>query len=320
MARDYRMENRLTAQGVEWDYLAAIPLAQINVEAGLRNQARLSEPLRKGTVAQYARALLDGAVFPAVVLLNGPKGFEPADGNHRIAALIAAGRKETDAYLVANADTYVRDRLIRTTNLVEGMRPSSEESLAQAIYLVETYKRPIKEVAWDCQLDDSVISRAIRVRETAQRLVAAGGRPEALNKTQLERLAVVHNDMVLKAAADLAIRASLKETEVASLTSSIQAKRTEQDQLESVRAATADYKERIGQTRSGRHPSSNQHRDTLLRSLATLQRLVSENPTLEQLQCTNPADARRVAVLWAAVRMLMEVAIGENAKPQTDTA
>jgi hypothetical protein len=142
-------EQFLTEQGVNYKDVK-LNMKDINLEAGLRNQARLTEPLNADKVEQYRGALRKGAKFPNIVVWKpqGSTRYDPLDGNHRLAACAAESVKKIGAYDVEVADdatAYAISWLIN--DFVNGMPGTPNDRFQHAMEWVTRFKRTAKESA-----------------------------------------------------------------------------------------------------------------------------------------------------------------------------
>lgn len=183
-------EQALRRQGVSFSYLEKVPLAEINVQAGLRNQARLENPIEKELVDTYEQHYRDGVQFPPLVLWRpAPRSkYIPIDGNNRTHAATKAGKKFHDAYIVDTTDQQIIDRLTWTfNNLVNGKRLSREESAQHAVTFVLKYGMSVEKAAQEWNVPYWLVQRtsqAQRLRKT----LANGQAGEAAGKISDETL------------------------------------------------------------------------------------------------------------------------------------
>ena len=89
------VEDWLDEHGVSWEYDPALPVARIDVERSLQNQARVYQKLDPERVGQYAEAIERGDQFPAVVThKQSARITKIIDGNQE-----SAGRRSASAAL-----------------------------------------------------------------------------------------------------------------------------------------------------------------------------------------------------------------------------
>ena len=103
------VESWLTDHGMKFEWVPDLPIAEIDVEAGLANQARLHDPLHEPTVATYLEAMERGDTFPAIVVVrpNASVKATPVDGNHLAKSAMLAGRESVAAYVVQGEPSFL---------------------------------------------------------------------------------------------------------------------------------------------------------------------------------------------------------------------
>lgn len=145
-------EQALQKFGIPFEYVDAVPLADINVNRGKLMQARL-DPIDQNLVGEYSRMLGEGFEPPPLLLWkHGRSLLVPLDGNQRLAANaecpIKARRKTFSAYIVKLDDQMVVDRLCwQFNNTVNGRRLSYDECMEHAITFVRKYNQPMAPTA-----------------------------------------------------------------------------------------------------------------------------------------------------------------------------
>lgn len=236
MTRDVQAEKLLERYGVEFAYCAQLAVADINRDASLQNQARMT-PLIPSVVEQYERAMRDGDDFPAVVLNKNGRGLVVISGNHRTEAARRAGKGIIDAYVAQIKDEMVLDILTRSFNAMQGQPESDDERLEHARHLCEKYGMTMHDAAKTMRISEYALYAATGAERAAQRLVAMGVDAVSLKRIQLYTLQQIKNDNVLKVAGQLAIDARLSREGIDTLRLSINAKRTEAQQIGAVMRA-----------------------------------------------------------------------------------
>lgn len=159
-------EQHLNKQGVVWKYVESIPLDNINTNKGLKNQARLDEPLDQDLVDLYAAEKKDGTIFPAPVLHKPPRGqYVPIDGNHRLAADVKNKARATDAYVVETDDPMIVDRLTWSWNLINGKNLSYDERMQHACSFVRKYGMMQREAAREWGVNAATLGNHLSAEE-----------------------------------------------------------------------------------------------------------------------------------------------------------
>jgi hypothetical protein len=315
MARDPKIEQWLTSEGVEFRYHPTVLVSKIDRQASLSNQARMTGKVLNQEMAQeYAEAMaqseLAAQAFPAMVgfMMYDAKGqplgrYILATGNHRLEASNLIQRQYFDLYEVLTRDAYLRDMLTRTANNVEGARPDREESLQHAVFLITTYGRTILEMSRRLRVPEHAIETAVRLDKTVKRLEAEGINPDSLSRSAIIRLAAIHNANVLRELGSLATKAKMSEPMIGEVIKAIKQHSTEQKQIEEVQrwGERDDIKRRVAQTRNGSAIFRQEEKVQMWVSLARLERQLERCGNLQRLQFTDPADITRLRETWQRV-------------------
>lgn len=219
-------------------HLTTIDLSRVDVEASLKNQARVGLPRNDDLVESYREAMEHGNVFPAIVVrTTAAGGYVVLDGNHRVAAAQALGQQYFPAYVAEVNDLFVRDILTWRFNHKEGQRPNKTEAIAHGVNAVRQHNVSVDQAAKWFNVTPFAIRSAITAEDQTLRLRGAGVRmPERMSKTTLGRFSRLVNDPPAKAVAELALDAALQDTEVAELIDEVRATRSEADALAVVNA------------------------------------------------------------------------------------
>jgi ParB-like chromosome segregation protein Spo0J len=269
-------EAWLQGHGATFELKTIIP-AEINDRRSLQNQARF-QPLDEHLVVTYAEAMADGAIFPPIVVAQDavPGGYLILDGNHRFAAAKLAGKERIEAYITS--DLSERQIMVLTfdANTKHGLPTSAEERKQHAVYLVETAGISQKEASSMLNVPARELQNEIsRVRADKRLARLAVERWDSLAKSTRARLDNIRDDVVLKAAADLAVQAKLAHDSVAPLVTEINQTSAQADALAVVAAERERRKAQIKMTVGGR---TRMPTDVvrLSRSVAYAERLVVE--------------------------------------------
>lgn len=210
--RDPQVEQWLSAEKAQWEYIESLPLDDIDVEASKRNQARpvaLIPTLRD----EYIEAMIDGAEFPAII------GYRPdpaagvvlIGGNHRVDASIATERTSIDCYLVSGITEMDIRLLTWSANGLNGERGDQDTRLAQAMHFHRLYPRmTIKEVARRMRVSRSKLELRLRVEEVDLRLIEYNIDPSEIGGPNKTRLHQFQSDVVFKLAARFLQRSGIK--------------------------------------------------------------------------------------------------------------
>jgi len=289
MARNHVFEQMLTKQGVGFEYVESLPMEDINMKAGIRNQARLLQPLDEELVNIYAQHMKDGCEFPAVVLARTGKGlWIPVDGNQRLAALEKNGRKRTDAYLLDTKDAQVIDRLTWTfNNLVNGKRLTHDEALHHAVTFVRKYGHTIKQAAREWNINQWTLQTAVQAEDVQDVLTKEGIRlTPSMNATKLQALnplMKLGEDVVAKAGA-VVNTSGVSVDEVKSLVAEVAAASTSEAKARVIDSfgKSDRVQTRRGITKNGTAVVQVLPRDRVLRALKDLDRVLFAQDVMDK--------------------------------------
>lgn len=156
-----------------------------------RNELLARSYLRKDTIAEYARAMKEGANFPPIVVFYDGTTYWLADGSHRTEAAQRIGRKRISAQVL---DGTRRDATLFAVgaNLTNGLRRSNADKQRAVLTLLD-------DLEWS-QWSDRVLAAKAGVSHTfVAKVRARFARP---NATNLEERHVVRggNVYVMKVA------------------------------------------------------------------------------------------------------------------------
>ncbi len=255
--RNPTYEQAMTAQSVGFTYHESILLEDIDVGKGLRNQARLLNPIEDELVESYAQADRDGMDFPPLVLWRPGKGrYIPVDGNNRLAAYTRNRRKETDAYVLETQDVQVADRVTWTfNNAVNGKRLSKEECVAHAVSFVGKYSMSQEQAAKEWGVPLAAVRVAVRSNRLKD-ILAAHGVKKVPDDRNLERLGALESagEDVLVAAATVVVESGAGPKECDQLVKEVRAGRTHEAKIKAVDefAQSEFIRQRQAETRGGK--------------------------------------------------------------------
>jgi ParB-like chromosome segregation protein Spo0J len=311
--RDVRIEQRLTAQRVDWRYEDCIALTDIDAKASRANQAR-HEPIDDALVERYCLDMIDGVAFPAVVAERNKSGkYVLLDGNHRCAASLMAEKTSIDLYEVKLPSDYVRALLIRTLNLLEGKTLTKEEVLEHAAYLVNHYGKTKEAVAAELRLKSHTLTDYMRYCNTLQSLEHSGVvNAKALKQTSVLALHAISLEAPQASAAQLVLDAHMLGSEVDALVKAVRQAPTEKRQLEVIEENRENLLGRIQGTRRSTSPARSRQElrgmrlikavDTALAELVNVKTFDEIGIMVEQVRRVLVQDAdtlsRKVTVLW----------------------
>lgn len=230
--RDPKVEHLLDGLFIDYVYEEDIDIDQFDVEASLKNQARIDPVIYKDTVAAYLAALRDGAEFPAVVGYYENDSIILTDGNHRLSMHLEYGSTTIDAYIV-DAMPEVLQALTYMGNATHGKPPTDDERLVHAIHLKDL-SYTTDEAARIVQLPRHKVDRAWNLEQTTRRARRLGviRKFERIPADYRIKLNPIDNDNVWKAAVEFLgdhIK-QLNRSEILAFIKNVKEERTEKTQ------------------------------------------------------------------------------------------
>ncbi len=283
------IEEMLIKKGITFTYRPGVPTAKIDQDKSLNNQARLGNPLNEKTVQQYVEALNDGDVFPPVLAQKAPRSEKLIiiDGNHRLAAHIAAGYN-IDVYVLEAKQPQQLTLLAMTANTKHGLPASPEDRLQHALFMCDN-GMSVPEAARMMNVPRAELSRASKKREAERRAAECGivvTEWERLPATSRTRLLAVSTDEGFIEAYQLVKDAALDANEVFALVTRMNESRSASKQKGVVRAVRLELEDRIaevqvqGSSRAGKKQVSSP-RQILARALGSVTALPSSTVFLQ---------------------------------------
>lgn len=270
------IENEMSEKyHVSWTFTPGVDTGQFNVDAGLTNQARF-EALNEDTVEQYKEAIVRGDAFPAVIASRPRKNARLViiDGNHRLTAHIRA-EMPIDVYELATGTRPQTIMLMTYSFNTRHGRPTTEdERVHQALFLIDNGASV--DVAAGAVNIPARIVKAAKTRANAERRAAEVGVDprewDTLNHGVHNRLLSIATDEGFKDAAHLAYAAKLSNDEAKELASRMNSSSSAAKQRALVKAARAEYEDRIqsgggGVLRTSRQTHGQTPRTRLARAL-----------------------------------------------------
>lgn len=253
------IEAWLDERGVTYEYVPDFPLADIDRERSLANQARMGEPIRQAVRERYAEAMRRGEQFPPIVLARAGARAKVVvvDGNHRfVAAVDDVGAATHPAYVIhARPDARVVTALTLESNSRHGLPSDEEERIQHAIYLIRSgaanhkvaaamVNAPLEKVQrrWEkVKADDRAVSTEVP-RSAWEALTSAAVKA---------RLAQVSTDEGFVEAAKLAAAAGLTVAEVDELVGELNRNRSAAKQVALVKSLRRSLRDRIAARAGG---------------------------------------------------------------------
>jgi hypothetical protein len=304
--QDPKIEHWLTTEGVKHQYLAEVPVTDIDIEASKRNQARVNAPILEDVVERYTLAYIDGAEFPPVIAYRADSGrLVLLDGNQRLSAAIDAERQFIDCYECFDLDDMHRTALCWTANSLNGDPGSQLDRMLQAKQFHLRYPGlPREEVARRFRLKPEKFARELRGDEVNARLNQFGLDPESFTYTNKDRLhAVIDQDVQFREAAKFIQETGLKGQLAADFWADLRRARSEKDALEVIEQwrGRDDVQALLRAKRFNRPHIPRSRMQQLLERFDNLRRFLERYPDLVQLEVAGHDEVMLLASRYKAL-------------------
>lgn len=228
------VEKWLTDAGATFSFQERFNLSKIDREESFRNQARIGAPIDEDVVLTYAVAMDKGDVFPPIVVYQKNGRYVNIDGNHRYDSARMVNKDHLPAYTVDNPTPALVALLTYNANTKHGKPTSLQERLRQGTLLVEMGATRA-DVARNLNVPIRQLNAHIDQVNTDKRFQSLGiTRWDSLARGIRTRLNDIRADRVMKAAANITIRAKLVTEDVNRLVKEINEKRNESEQIKVV--------------------------------------------------------------------------------------
>lgn len=303
------VENFLDQHGIPYHYEPSLPFASINLEKGLRNNARvMSEPIDQDTAIRYGIRMDENVPFFAGVVVKNGKGYIPIDFNHRLQGF-KLSRHSTPtatvgAYILDTDDSILIETATRSLNSTNGLQQSKAESVEQALALLDKFPAMTQaQAAKVFGISVAVVSEAVRARQVASAL-----RERRINADSLSRVALLeigrlsHSEPAMALAADIAIANKMTANEVKDLVRTAKDKTSDDARVRAIREAEAVLQRNAPKTieRKGSVKSS------FYRALHCLYGIASKYPSAEHLHITSKSEKEQLRDEWRRLEAIME--------------
>jgi hypothetical protein len=316
---DARIEHWLSSEGVKWEYLAAVPITAIDIEASKRNQARVNAPILDDLVERYTLAYIDGSEFPALIAYRADSGrLVLLDGNQRLTAAIDAERADVDVYLCSELNDERRTSICWTANGLNGDAGSALDRLLQAKAFHLRYPGlPKNEVARRFRIKRETFERELRGDEVGDRLRQFGLDPDVISLTNKDRLhSYIGSDVQFREAAKLIQEAGLKGGMAAEFWSDIRRARNEKDALAVIEnwRARQDVQDLMRQKRFNRPHIPKSRMQQLLSRVDEIARFLQRYPDLVALEVAGHDEVLSLASKYKSLGPMVSGLVRQSAQ------
>lgn len=304
---DEQTEIWLKENGVDWEYLEAVPIVSIDVEASKRNQAR-NEPLDDKLVETYATAMKHGREFPALVAWRKNGKWVLIGGNHRLNAAIAAGREVFDLYQVNTQDPPTIRLLTWTHNTFCGQRASSKEDLEHAYAYWKAEGGAKNATARKFGVGESALVNLIAEREARARCVKRGFDVTRIPGTHIQAIGSIKNDNALDEVVNTVVKASPtpNQEQLRVLINAANKARTEAEAIKAIDSARDILGLKFGVAAplgSGRKNPGGGRKGQFKRALGLIDSIVRT----DGLSIFQPDELQEVLTTWNRIGHVMSV-------------
>ena len=315
--QDPRIERWLTTEAVSWEYLPVVAIADIDIEASKRNQARVNAPLVSDLVERYTLALIDGNEFPALIGYRADNGrYILLDGNQRCAAAVDAERNTVDMYVCSGLDDMQRTALCWSANGLNGDPGSPLDHILLAKAFHQRYPGlPKAEVARRFRIKPEKFERELRSDEVSARLHQFGFDPDAMSGTNKERLhAYLDDDVRFREAAKFIQEAGLKGNLASEFWSDIRRARTEKDCLVVIDTwrARPDIQDMLRRKRFNRPVIPKSRMQHLIERLNSIHRFLERYPDLVTLEVAGRDEVATLASTYKSLAPLINALVRQS--------
>lgn len=306
------IENLLRTLNIPYHYEPELPLASIDLDRGLSNQARfIPGAIDPETVLKYAIDMHhEEAAFPAIIAYKNCTKYVPTDGNQRLAGFVMFLDKSQDgatvgAYII-DTDDDLQIRLATTLpNSRNGLQQSRDEAVQHVLSLLDSYPSSVNQsyLGKMFGVNQSLISAALRARNILSILKERRVKNAAsLGRTALCEIGkLLPLESVVAVAGDIAIRHELQLAQIKDMVSAAKGQRSETNQIN----ALEKYEDSVA-TKPRPSQRQPQIKANFYRALNALIGIVAKNTSFEALQITSKSEREEARATWERLQELME--------------
>jgi hypothetical protein len=275
----------------------------------------LGSKLDDNQVLQIAEAMAQpDTPIPMIVLQKPLRGnYFVCSGNHRFGGhrLALPQASTIDAYVVQIKDPLLLDIYCRVVNAWEsGLGFSREERVMNARWLIENQSMKVAEAAALFNIKPNWIYQENSAAEVKKTLEGLGFSTNGLAKSTLRRLAAVSsNANVLRETTKLLLSHHVKGDEAYQVIEDVRRQSTELQQLRELARWEDTFQKRLDskhraddRSKGAKVRISATVRQTALRYISGLARLLEKHDTLEKLQISDAADLAILFRDWKAIK------------------
>lgn len=167
--------------------MTQINIDLINISAGTQSRAEINEQ----AVTEYAEALENGSIFPAVRLYHDGIQYYLADGFHRYHAHKRVKRKAIDAEVITGT---LRDAILHAcgANALHGLRRTNEDKRNAVMIMLEDHEWvqwSDNEIAKNCHVSAPLVAKCRKeagVQPTVRKFKTSTGKTATIETKPVE--------------------------------------------------------------------------------------------------------------------------------------
>jgi len=199
--KNFEKEQTLRLLGIKYTYEKSLPRSEINIKQSLYNQARLGSTLILEHVTEIELALEGNRDISALVAYRKDGKLILMDGNHSNAAYGRRNIENCDFYIVEE-DTPLEliDVATRVLNCPNGLPPTPETRLEQAIHIINVNQYSLTKVSQMTQVPISTIEDRLLYNKAQERLAKITENVRLCDSVAREISRIVQDDAYKKIA------------------------------------------------------------------------------------------------------------------------
>ncbi len=274
--------------------LKEIDIKEINLTVSRDNGGR-SVVIVPEKVEHIKAAIEAGDILPPIIVAKFGKSnqYEVWSGMHRTTAYVELKRKTITAVVVVCSDELLKDLTPASFNASGGDGLSRQERQNLARKAVMKYGWTLEKAAYISCLSIGQVKTAIRSFKERERIEELGVSTGKMGDKQIQYIAGLNNDNVIRDIANTVVAAKLTGDQTAELVREVKKERTESGQL---RVAAEQRQERLGNPQQKTHlPKKVLDKRSLFRkALSQIITILAKVDNVAQLGFTDKSETDQV--------------------------
>jgi len=311
-AVDTQAAEVLSNRGHQWRQVD-LQASQIDVAESGKNLAR-PERLDKALVSEYAQAMKANATFPMIVVakLPGISKLVIVGGNHRFHAAIEAGGKSAAIRaMMVELTKHEFWLLAKALNVVNGKREDRGVRAEQAVELVKNHSLTVPQAAQAMGVDASTVRSRLYLDDLRLAMVrygvAAKDPPFDFAKNFTDWL----EDEDTREAAGKLLKCNVDKETLRNVRQQVKTAKSAAARRQVLETAAEQAEGAPKETSRGSSP-----RAVILRTVATLERVVVQHKTLAEMQMSTDDAVVILLKLSHTVESVMNLPDMQAIQPQ----